>query len=182
MKKVAVPLADGFEEIEAITIIDVLRRAGIEVTTISVTGNLEISGAHHIEIKADKLFSDFDFGEYDMIVLPGGMPGSVHLNQHEGLKQVLMEMKKQDKYIGAICAAPFVLGGLGLLEGLQATCYPGFEKYLRDAKHSEEGVVSDGKIITGRGAGLAMPFALKLLELLTCKDKAHDIGRKMLYL
>jgi protein deglycase len=180
MKKVIVPLADGFEEIEAITIIDVLRRGSIEVTTISVTGNLEIAGAHHIKVKADKLFGDCNFVVYDMIVLPGGMPGSMHLNQHEGLKLILREMKKQDKYIAAICAAPLVLGTLGMLEGLHATCYPGFEKYLLNAMHSEEGVVTDGKIITGKGAGFAMPFALKLLELLTDKDTAGDIGRKML--
>ncbi len=179
--KVIVPLADGFEEIEAITIIDVLRRAGIDVTTISVTGKLEVTGAHQIIIKADKLFDDVSFGETDMIVLPGGMPGSMHLNQHDGLREVIMEMKRQDKYIGAICAAPLVLGNMGILKGLHATCFPGFEKYLRDAILSEEGVVTDGKIVTGRGAGWAVPFALKLVEVLAGIDIATGIGRKMLY-
>lgn len=180
MKKVLVPLADGFEEIEAITIVDVLRRAGIEVTTASTTNKQEVTGSHKIIIKADKLLAEVESCTFDMIVLPGGMPGSENLDQHEGLKKMLLEQKNQGKYIGAICAAPMVIGNMGLLKGLKATCYPGFEKYLEGADISETGVVVDDKIITGRGAGYAMSFSLKLVEILIAEDMAIDIGRKML--
>lgn len=180
MKKVLVPFADGFEEIEAITIVDVLRRAGVEVITASITNKQEVTGSHDIKVKVDKLFSELESETFDMIVLPGGMPGSANLNQHEGLKKMILKQKNQDKYIGAICAAPLVIGNMGLLSGVKATCYPGFEKYLVGADISNDGVVIDNKIVTGRGAGYAMAFALKLVELLTSEDMAIYTGRKML--
>lgn len=181
MKNVAVPLAEGFEEIEAITIIDVLRRGGVQVVTLSVTGQREVTGSHQISIRADQLFEEVDFGSMDMIVLPGGMPGSMNLNSHSGLREVLSEMNSKGKYLGAICAAPLVLGSLGLADGIEATCYPGFEKFLSGAKLNDEGVVADHKIITGRGAGFAMPFAIRLLEVLLGENIANDVARKMLY-
>lgn len=180
MKKVLVPFADGFEEIEAITIVDVLRRAGVEVITVSITKKQEVTGSHNIIITADKLFADVECDSFDMIVLPGGMPGSANLNLHEGLKKMLFKQKNQDKYIGAICAAPLIIGNMGLLSGVKATCYPGFEKYLEGADILYDGVVIDNKIVTGRGAGYAMSFALKLVEVLTGEDMAISTGKKML--
>lgn len=180
MKKVLVPIADGFEEIEAITIIDVLRRAGIEVITASITPKLEVTGSHNITIKVDNVIKELKDIDFDMIVLPGGMPGSVNLNQHEGLKSMLQLHRNKDKYIGAICAAPLVLGNLGLLNGQKATCYPGFEKFLDGAEITDEGVVYDNKIVTGKSAGMAMPFSLKLVEVLAGEELAKITGLKML--
>jgi protein deglycase len=181
MKRVAVPLAEGFEEIEAITIVDVLRRGGVQVITFSLTSDREVTGSHQICISCDQLIGEVDFGSCDMIVLPGGMPGSMNLNNHAGLREVLLKMKSEGKFLGAICAAPLVLGNLGLADGVEMTCYPGFEKYLSGAKLSLDGVVADHKVITGRGAGFAMPFAIKLLEILSGESTAKNIAQKMLF-
>jgi 4-methyl-5(b-hydroxyethyl)-thiazole monophosphate biosynthesis len=180
MKQVIVPLAPGFEEIEAITIIDVLRRAGISVTTVSLSESVDVEGAHGITVKADKLFSGSVFDGADMIVLPGGMPGSVNLNNHEGLRRKIVEFNNQGRYLGAICAAPLVFGELGLLKNREATCYPGFEHHLKEAILSTQPVVQDGKIITGRGAGKALGFSLMLVEVLAGKNVAESIGEKMI--
>lgn len=180
MKRVILPLADGFEEVEAITVIDVLRRAGVEVMTVSVTGNLYVTGSHHITVKADSLFQSSGYPEAGMIVLPGGMPGAANLDCHEGLKYLLGEFNRQGKYLAAICAAPMVLGNMKLLENKRATCYPGFEKYLEGARLSDDGVVHDHNIITGKGAGFAMPFSLKLAEILSGHETASAVAAKML--
>jgi len=127
MKEVIVCLATGFEEIEAITIIDVLRRAGIKVATVSLNGTYEVEGAHAVVVKADRLFEMTDFGQAQMIVMPGGMPGTVNLNNHAGLRKEIGEFNRSGKLLGAICAAPMVLGELGILEGRDVSCYPGFE-------------------------------------------------------
>lgn len=181
MKKAILPLAEGFEEVEAITVIDVLRRAGVEVVTVSVTGDLHVTGSHQITVKADRLFQPSGYPDAHMIVLPGGMPGAAHLDRHEGLKQLLTEYHHQGKYLAAICAAPMVLGNLKLLQNKKATCYPGFEKYLEGAHLSDTGVIHDQNIITGKGAGYAMAFSLKLAEILSGHEAANTTGRKMLY-
>jgi protein deglycase len=124
MKKVIVPLAEGFEEIEAITVIDVLRRAGISVITVSLNRTREVTGSHGITVLSDQLFQDSLFEEADMVALPGGMPGAMHLNQHEGLREKILEFSKTGKYLGAICAAPLVFGGLGLLKYFQVRQLP----------------------------------------------------------
>jgi 4-methyl-5(b-hydroxyethyl)-thiazole monophosphate biosynthesis len=172
MKKVIVFLAEGFEEIEAISIIDILRRAEITVTSVSVSKNKKVKGAHNIHIEADKLFDEVDFSNYDMLVLPGGMPGAKNLNEHEGVKEQLKAFA-QDKLIGAICAAPMVLGSMGLLKGKRATCYPGFEPELIEATVTNEPVTVDGNIITGKGPAYAIQFSLQLVETLAGKA-AHD--------
>ena len=172
MKKVIVFLAEGFEEIEAISIIDILRRAEVSVTTVSVSNNIKVKGGHNITIEADKLFDDVDFANYDMLALPGGMPGAKNLLEHEGVKEQLKVFAK-DKLIGAICAAPMVLGSMGLLEGKRATCYPGFEPELIGANFTNEPVTVDGNIITGKGPAFAMKFSLQLVETLVGKA-AHD--------
>ena len=179
MKKVLIFLAKGFEEIEAISIIDVLRRAEISVTSVSITNNNIVKGAHNIEIKTDKLFEDVDFSNYDMIVLPGGMPGAKNLNEHEGLKEQLKEFAK-DKFIGAICAAPMVLGGMGLLKGKRATCYPGFEPELIEANITNEPVTIDGNIITGKGPAFAIQFSLQLINTLAGKAARDEVANGLL--
>lgn len=180
MKKVIVTLAAGFEEIEAVTVIDVLRRAGISVTTVSISGHIEVEGSHGITVKADKLFSEAAFDEADMIVLPGGMPGSANLNNHEGLRGKIVEFSEQGRYLGAICAAPLVLGELGLLKNREATCYPGFESHLKEAIVCTEAVVQDKNIVTGRGAGKALAFSLRLTEVMAGKHVADTLAAKMI--
>lgn len=179
-KKIAVHLADGFEEIEAVSIIDVLRRAGLEVVVVSVTGKPEVTGAHQIKIMADVLFEQVNYDEISMIVLPGGMPGATNLDAHEGLKMRIQDFNTSNKYLAAICAAPMVYGNLGILEGKQAVCYPGFEKYLNGAEVLLIQVVESGNVITGRGVGAALEFALKIVEKMVSTDKAELLRTQML--
>jgi len=179
-KKIAVHLADGFEEIEAISIIDVLRRAGLDVVTVSVTGKLEVDGAHQIKVLADKLFESVDYSDVYMIVLPGGMPGASNLNAHEGLKSQIVKFNNENRPLAAICAAPLVFGTLGILKGKQAVCYPGFEKYLEGAEILSNPFVESGNVITGRGPGVAIQFALKLVEKLVSAEKAETLAGQML--
>lgn len=180
MKKVAVHLATGFEEIEAVTIIDVLRRAGLDVMVISVTGDYLVNGAHNVPVKADKLFGEVNYDAVDMIVLPGGMPGAANLDKHEDLKTQIGTFRKKGKPIGAICAAPLVLGHMGLLEGKNAVCYPGFEKELKGAHIKNTSVAVDGNLVTGRGPGAALNFSLQIVEELLSREKADELAGGML--
>ncbi|NLA63624.1 MAG: DJ-1/PfpI family protein [Bacteroidales bacterium] len=179
MKKVIVFLAEGFEEIEAISIIDVLRRAEVSVTTVSISKDKQVKGAHNVPVVADKLFDEVDFASYDMIVLPGGMPGAKNLQEHEGVRKQIEAFEK-DKQIGAICAAPMILGGMGLLKGKRATCYPGFEAELIEAKITDEAVTVDGNITTGKGPAFAMQFALQLVETLDGKATRNEVSDGLL--
>ena len=179
-KKAAVILADGFEEVEALTPVDVLRRANIDTVTISVNGNKQVTVSHRITILADKIFEDIDFSDFDAIILPGGLPGANNLNSHEKLKETLVSFSKKGKILGAICAAPLVLGEMNLLQGKNAVCYPGFEKHLKGAKVSDNQTVKDNNIITGIGIGASMQFALSLVEELTDKKTADDLANKMM--
>lgn len=180
MTKIAVHLAEGFEEIEAITIIDVLRRAGFNVSTVSVTGELKVTGSHHIPVIADELFENINYTSIDMIVLPGGMPGAKNLNNHEGLKNQILNFNKNGKTLGAICAAPLVFGQAGILKGKNATCYPGFEKYLEGAQITGAAAEVSGNIITGKGAGVAIDFAIKIVEQLKGKNAALELAEKLI--
>lgn len=180
MKKVYVFLANGFEEIEAIAPIDVLRRAEIETVTVSISDVKEVEGAHGVIVVADQLFSEVAFGDNDIYVLPGGYDGMLNLDAHEGVKALLSKQHEQGKQIAAICAAPSVLGGLGILEGKEAICYPGFEQNLKGANISKQAVVEDGNIITGKGPGVAVDFALKIVESLKGKALADDIAAGMM--
>jgi 4-methyl-5(b-hydroxyethyl)-thiazole monophosphate biosynthesis len=179
-KIIAVHLADGFEEIEAISIIDVLRRAGLEVVVASVTGRIEVTGSHQIKVLADQLFEDVNYDAVTMIVLPGGIPGSTNLDAHEGLKAQILKFNENNKLLAAICAAPLVYGNLGILSGKQAVCYPGYEKYLKGAEIMNGPVAESGNVITGRGAGVAVQFALKLVEKLVSVEKAELLASQML--
>ena len=176
MKTVAVHLATGFEEIEAITIIDILRRAGLNVIIVSVTDDPVVKGAHHIPVTTDKLFADVDYESVDMIILPGGTEGAENLDRHEGLKSMIMNFHNTGKPIGAICAAPMILGHLGLLEGKKAVCYPGYEKELKGALTGNASAVVDGKLVTGRGIGAALNFSLEIVKMLINKEKADKLA------
>jgi 4-methyl-5(b-hydroxyethyl)-thiazole monophosphate biosynthesis len=179
-KKIAVHLANGFEEIEAISIIDVLRRADLDVVVVSVTGKLEVNGAHQISVLADKLFENVDYSDIYIIVLPGGMPGSSNLDAHEGLKTQIMTFANEKKQLAAICAAPLVFGNLGLLDGKKAVCYPGFERYLKGAEIQNTAVVDFENIVTGKGPGVAIQFALKIVEKVVSAERAATLGKQMI--
>lgn len=180
MAKVYLHLAPGFEEMEAVTICDVLRRAEIEIVMVSVTKVREVTGSHGITIVADALYEDISYDEAGMIVLPGGIPGSTNLSEHSGLKKEIVRFAEEGKYLAAICAAPLVYGKMGLLKGKQAACYPGFENYLEGADLSRERVVHHQNFITSRGPGTALEFSLKLVEILKGRDAAEKIGKGML--
>lgn len=181
MKNVKVFLADGFEEIEGLTAVDLLRRAGITVSTVSITGDRMIHGAHGIDVMSDELFADADAGQADMLVLPGGQPGTTHLKAHEGLKKLLTDFDQQQKYIAAICAAPGILGEMGILKGKHAISYPSVEGQLAGADVVREPVVVDGHIITSRGVGTAIDFALAIITVLISREKADEIGAAIVY-
>mgnify|MGYP000238073667 CR=1 FL=1 len=170
-----VMMAEGFEEIEAVTIVDILRRAELDAKTVSISGNKEVTGAHGVTLHADILFDVELLKEGDMVVLPGGMPGTENLEAHPGLTSLLRYYAEEGKWIAAICAAPMVLGRMGLLKGKAATCYPGFEEYLAGAECRTERVVQEGKFITSRGPGTAMEFSLKLVEVAVGRELANTI-------
>lgn len=180
MKKVIVHLADGFEEIEAITPVDVLRRAGCEVVIVSISGKNSVTSRRNVTVMADRLFSESDYETVDMIILPGGQPGANNLNSHEGLKKQIVSFNNKGKWLAAICAAPLVLGGLGILRGKKATCFPGTEQKLIDANYTGNPVEVDGHIITGKGPGVALEFSLMLAEKLVGKEKADEIREAMI--
>ncbi len=175
-----VQLADGFEEIEALTIVDVLRRANLEVQTVSLEETNLVRGAHNIYVNADVLFQETDYESCEMIVLPGGMPGTTNLGKHEGLTLVLKEFAKTGKWLAAICAAPSVLGELSLLVGKKVTCYPGFQQHMTGAVYVEDTVVVDGNFITSRGPGTAIAFSLQLVASLKDQQVADSIKVSMI--
>lgn len=180
MKKILVHLAEGFEEIEALAPIDVLRRAGCNVEIVSMTDNILVKSSRNVSVQADVFFENADYAAADMLVLPGGMPGSKNLDLHEGLKEKLLQADRNGKYIAAICAAPMVLGHLGLLQGRKATCYPGNEKDLIGATSTGKAVEVDENFITAKGAGSSIKFSLTLVEILLGKEKAQEIKSKMM--
>lgn len=180
-KQVCVFLADGFEEIEGLTVVDLLRRAEVEVTTVSITGAYIVHGAHEIDVQADKLFEEMNYEEQDMLVLPGGMPGTLNLGKHAGLEKVLRQFYEKEKYIAAICAAPSVFGKYGFLDGRKATAYPGFEEELVGAECVTEAVAISDFVITSRGMGTAIDFSLALIEKLVDKAKSEQIAKSIIY-
>lgn len=181
MTKVYIFLADGYEEIEGLTVVDLLRRANIDITMVSITGNLMVTGSHKISSKADVLFEEADFSDADMLVLPGGMPGTKNLSEHEGLDRLLKEFSTKGKPLAAICAAPSVLGTKGLLVGKNATCYPGHEASLTGAHILNTTVVTDGNIITSRGMGTAIDFSLALIKSIAGEAEAERIAGTIQY-
>lgn len=181
MIKVSVLLADGFEEIEGLTVVDLLRRAQIYVATVAIGEDYLVQGSNGISVQADELFADADFSDVDVLVLPGGQPGTTHLKEHEGVRAVIKEFAEKEKLIAAICAAPTVLADLGLLEGKRATCYPAVEEELKGAVVTRVPVTVDGNFITSRGLGTAIDFALEIITVLMGKQKALEVAESVVY-
>lgn len=177
MARILIPIATGFEELEAVTIIDLLRRAGFEVIVAGLSGTEVVVGSRQTRLVPDTGLEQVLDQDFDLIVLPGGLPGADHLNQDPRLIALLQRMQQQDKYTAAICAAPKVLATAGLLEGKTATSYPGHLEALNlaNTRLSEEPVVIDGKVITSRGPGTAMEFALSLIEVLAGKALREEV-------
>ena len=173
-------LANGFEEVEAICPVDIIRRAGLSVTTVGI-GGTQITGSHGITVSADISENDIDLADTEMIFLPGGMPGTLNLAASATVKNAIKYATENNKYISAICAAPSILGEMGLLKGKEAICYPGFEDKLIGARISEKKVVKDGKIITAAGMGVATDMGLCIVETLVDKEKAENLRTAVIY-
>lgn len=165
---------------EALTPVDVLRRAGLPVKTVSVTGVLTVTGAHGAPVIADMLFEEVKEADVEMVVLPGGLPGATNLDAHEGLDKLIMAFAEADKPLSAICAGPMVYGKRGLLKGKKATCYPGFDKYLDGAHYTAALVEKDGNFITGKGPGAAMEFSFTIAEKYCGAEKVKELKKTMM--
>lgn len=181
MSKVYTFFATGYEEVEALTVVDLLRRAGVEVNMVSVTDEKNVTGSHGISINMDSKFDDNDYSDGDLFFLPGGMPGTKNLLAHKGLCGLLRDKAEEGKRLAAVCAAPSVYGQLGLLKGRRATCYLGFEEQLIGAECVTDSVVTDGNITTSRGMGTSIDLGLELITLLCDADKAMTIGKGIIY-
>lgn len=180
-KSVLVPIADGTEEIEAVCVIDVLRRAGVRVTVVSVMDDLQVTASRGVKLVADKLIADCVDQTFDLIALPGGIPGAEHLRDSEELAIMLKQQREEGRLYAAICASPAVVfEHHGLLAGKKATCHPAFVEKLENKEAAENRVVVDGTCVTSRGPGTAIEFALKLIELLFDKEKAQKVAGPML--
>ncbi len=180
MAKVYVFLANGFEDVEALIPVDVLRRGGVEVVTVSTMDSQMVETAHGVRIEADAMFADCDFSDADLLFLPGGMPGASNLYAHEGVCQAVLSQVEAGKKVAAICAAPaVVLAQLGVLDGKQATCYPGFEKLLTKAHYTADLVTVDGNVTTAEGPAAAFPLAYELLAQLVNQQVSNQIAEGM---
>lgn len=180
-KNVLVPLLEGFEEIEAVTIIDVLRRANVPVIVAGERPG-PVRGSHGIEVSAEKALADVSADDLRMIALPGGMPGAANLAKHPVVQRLIKELEKRNRYTCAVCAAPMALGAAGVLEGKRATCFPGFEKHLTGARFVEQRVVVDGHVVTSRGPGTSLEFALTLAGILAGHATEERLSNGMLAL
>ncbi len=179
-KKILVPLAEGFEMIEALSIVDVFRRAGVHVDLAAVTDNLQVTSSHQVKVTADVLLSDCIDKNYDLIVLPGGIPGAQNLQKSSILAGLLKKQNRENKLYGAICAAPaLVLEHHGLLQGKNATCHPGFVEKLSSRTHVNERVVVDKNCVTSKGAGTSIEFALELLGIVMGEEKKREVVKGM---
>lgn len=174
-------LADGFEEIEALAPVDVLRRGGVAVKTVGV-GKRTVTGSHNISVLCDISEDEVNFADIDAVILPGGMPGTLNLQKSDKVIAAIEDAQDNGKLIGAICAAPSILGKMGILNGKKATCFPGFEEYLKGAILTDLPAVRDGNIITSRGAGAAFDFGFLLLSALTDSKTAEKLSRDMKYI
>ncbi len=181
MKKAAIFFAEGYEEIEALTVVDMCRRAGIDIQMVSVTGADNVTSSHGVCVKTDLQISNLDFESLDMLILPGGMPGTKNLEQVSLLTEQLKAFAASGKYVCAICAAPSVLGHLGILSGKRAVCYPGFEKDLAGAQVLNRSCVVDGNVITARGMGCAIEFSKAIIAALADAGTAQKIADSVIY-
>ena len=181
MKTICIFLAEGFEETEALTPLDIMRRGGLEVKTVSVTGNKVVMGAHQVPVVADILFEELKEEDVEMIVLPGGLPGATNLDAHAGLDKLIMNFAAAGTPLAAICAAPMVYGKRGLLKGKKSTCYPGFDKYLDGAEYTGNMVEVVDNFVLGKGPAAAAMFGFALLEKLAGAAKAQEVKNGMLF-
>lgn len=181
MNRLAIFLADGFEEIEALAVVDICRRGGLTIDMISIMGKPEVTGSHGITVKADGLFEDAVIGDYDMLILPGGMPGTLKLEAHEALMQQVDEFYAAGKKIGAICAAPSIFGHKGILKGRRACSYPTFENQLEGAAVTPGPVEISDNVITSRGMGTAIDFGLAILGVFCGQEMAQKIAKAIIY-
>ncbi len=175
--RVAIYLTDGFEEIEALLPVDVLRRGGVEVDIVGV-GSKTVCGSHGIKVVCD-ITDDEAMYDYGMIILPGGMPGAINLDKSEAVDKAVRSASERGAHLAAICAAPLILGRRGLLKGRSAICYPGFEHELLGATVSEKSVVTDGNITTAKGMGVALDFAKELLRIIKGEDEAKRLSQSI---
>lgn len=183
MKRTAMLFADGFEEVEALMTVDLLRRAGIEVVLASVQdGAQTVTGSHQITVGMDASLADLALEELDAMIIPGGMPGTRNLGASEKVRDALTQMNRDGKVVAAICAAPSVLGLCGILKGKKATCFPGFEDELEGAEYVQEAAVTDGNVITSRGLGTSMEFGFALIEKLLSREQAEDVREKIVFM
>ena len=181
MKKTAILFAKGYEEVEALTAVDLLRRAGIGCEIVSVGGERTVEGSHGITVKADRVFSETDFSDYDGVILPGGMPGTTNLAAEEKVLALLREFSAAGKLTAAICAAPTVLAKAGLLGGKRAVCYPGMEDQLSGAIPGDDPAAVDGTVITSRGVGTAIDFSLAIVTYFLGKAAAEKLASSIVY-
>lgn len=181
MAKAYVFLADGFETVEALAVVDILRRAGVETVTVGVSQKNELISAQKIVVRADKILDDEDYTDADIVFLPGGMPGTKNLEADDKVLTIIKKQYESGKIVAAICAAPSILGHLNILQGRKATCYPGFEKDLYGAKVMTDRVVEDGNVITSRGMGTAVDLGLTLIERLFGSEASGKIASGIQY-
>ena len=182
MSRTAIFFATGYEEIEALTVVDILRRAGEEITMVSITDERSVTSSHGVEVTMDKVLSEVNFDETDVIVLPGGMPGTKNLEACAALMEQVDAFVQAGKTVAAVCAAPSILGHRGHLNGKKACSFPDMESQLEGAEVLREPAVIDGNIITGRGMGAAIPFGLAMREKLQGKEAADAMGKKIVYM
>lgn len=172
-------LAEGFEEVEALMVVDILRRAKIDTYTVSITDKYQVVSSHNVEVKADLKLDEVDFDKAEMIFLPGGIPGTPNLAANDILMKNILDFNKKGKKLAAICAAPSIFGELRILEGKTASCYPGYEDKLKGATYKREKVITDGNITTGRGLGSAVDLGLELVAIIKGRKTADDIAAKI---
>lgn len=177
--KVCTFLAEGYEEVEALAVVDVLRRAGIEVKIVSITGEYLVLSSRGVTIKADALFDDMDYSDIDALFMPGGLPGADNLYNYEPLRALINRFNDKGKRLAAVCAAPGIYGQMGLLDGKKATCYPGFEDRLYGAICVKDRVVTDGNITTSRGMGTSVELGLELVRLLIDEVASEELAKKI---
>lgn len=181
MSRLAIFFAEGFEEIEALAVVDICRRCGLAIDMVSITQDRSVRGSHGIEVKMDKIYSETDFAEYDMLILPGGGLGTKNLEAHEGLMAQIDAFYKAGKYIGAICAAPSIFGHRGILKGRRACCYPSFESHLEGAQVTEGPVEISDHVVTSRGMGTALDFGLAIAGIFCGEKKTEELAKGIVY-